>query len=189
MFFCSEITHTHKPLCFSLSPPLPLLLFSFSPHPRPRPRGCPFVYYPSCILSRVQVHLFQLTTMKEKRSSATNSYKSWLSFKSHLTDASEHKSSERANATVSPVKSTVFSTSSRFLDDDEYERPTVEEESTLRRVSGKVPWVAYTIAFVELCERFSFFGTAAVCESSSPRNSVLGSNYCSSCQLHPAASA
>jgi len=124
---------------------------------------------PRVFLSRVQVHLFHLTMMKEKRSSATNSYKSWLSFKSHQTDASGHKSPEHANATVSPVKSMVFSTSSRFLDDDEYERPTVEEESILRRVSGKVPWVAYTIAFVELCERFSFFGTAAVCESSSPR--------------------
>lgn len=127
--------------------------------------------------------------MKEKRSSATNSYKSWLSFKSHQTDASGHKSPEHANATVSPVKSMVFSTSSRFLDDDEYERPTVEEESILRRVSGKVPWVAYTIAFVELCERFSFFGTAAVCESSSPRVIQFWIlTWASSRQLHPTAS-
>lgn len=34
---------------------------------------------------------------------------------------------------------------------------------TLRRVSGQVPWTAYTIAFVELCERFSYYGTTAVC--------------------------
>ncbi|KAL4934667.1 putative MFS peptide transporter [Aspergillus undulatus] len=42
------------------------------------------------------------------------------------------------------------------------EYPTPEELSTLHRVSGKVRWTAYTIAFVELCERFSYFGTTAV---------------------------
>lgn len=46
---------------------------------------------------------------------------------------------------------------------DGRERPTEEEEHTLRRVSDKVPWTAYTIAFVELCERFSYYGTTAVC--------------------------
>lgn len=44
----------------------------------------------------------------------------------------------------------------------EYEKPTEEEMATLRRVSGKIPWAAYTIAFVELCERFSYYGTTAV---------------------------
>jgi POT family proton-dependent oligopeptide transporter len=34
---------------------------------------------------------------------------------------------------------------------------------TLRRVSGKIPWTAYTIALVEMCERFSYYGTTAVC--------------------------
>ncbi|KAL2001710.1 hypothetical protein VTN02DRAFT_1378 [Thermoascus thermophilus] len=47
-----------------------------------------------------------------------------------------------------------------FPDGREY--PTEEEERTLRRVSDKVPWTAYTIAFVELCERFSYYGTIAV---------------------------
>jgi len=40
--------------------------------------------------------------------------------------------------------------------------PTQEEARTLRRVCGKIPWVAWTIAFVELCERFSYYGTTAV---------------------------
>jgi POT family proton-dependent oligopeptide transporter len=48
--------------------------------------------------------------------------------------------------------------------------PPVEVESyiseddlkNLRRVSGKIPWVAFTIAFVELCERFSYYGTTVV---------------------------
>jgi POT family proton-dependent oligopeptide transporter len=26
-----------------------------------------------------------------------------------------------------------------------------------------VHWTAYTVAFVELCERFSYYGTTAVC--------------------------
>ncbi|CAG8084446.1 unnamed protein product [Penicillium salamii] len=40
--------------------------------------------------------------------------------------------------------------------------PTTDELANLRRVSGKIPWSAYTIAFVELCERFSYYGTTAV---------------------------
>lgn len=42
---------------------------------------------------------------------------------------------------------------------------TDEDLVNLRRVSGKIPWQAYTIAFVELCERFSYYGTTVVCES------------------------
>lgn len=41
--------------------------------------------------------------------------------------------------------------------------PSDEDLRTLRRVAGKVPWSAFTIAFVELCERFSYYGTTAVC--------------------------
>ncbi|KAG8630332.1 hypothetical protein KVT40_001951 [Elsinoe batatas] len=39
---------------------------------------------------------------------------------------------------------------------------TKEDLHTLRRVSGKLTWMAYTIAFVELCERFSYYGTTVV---------------------------
>lgn len=42
------------------------------------------------------------------------------------------------------------------------EEPTMEEMKTLRRVSGKIPWTAWTITFVEFCERFSYYGTTAV---------------------------
>lgn len=45
-------------------------------------------------------------------------------------------------------------------DDDEV---TDEDLRTLRRVSGKIPWTAFTVAFVELCERFSYYGTTVVC--------------------------
>ena len=51
----------------------------------------------------------------------------------------------------------------RGPDGEEY--PTAEEVNTLRRVCGTVPWSAYTIAFVELCERFSYYGTTQVCKS------------------------
>ncbi|KAF2271651.1 MFS peptide transporter-like protein Ptr2, partial [Westerdykella ornata] len=40
--------------------------------------------------------------------------------------------------------------------------PTEEELHTLRRVSGKIPWLVLTIAFVELVERMSYYGTIAV---------------------------
>lgn len=42
--------------------------------------------------------------------------------------------------------------------------PTKEELQTLRRTHGHVPFLLYTIAFVELCERFAYYGTTQVCE-------------------------
>lgn len=61
-----------------------------------------------------------------------------------------------------PTKESVRSASSTRNDD--FETPTEEELATLRRVSGQIPWTAFTVAFVELCERFSYYGTTAVCE-------------------------
>ncbi|KAF1934679.1 MFS peptide transporter [Clathrospora elynae] len=40
--------------------------------------------------------------------------------------------------------------------------PTQEELATLPRVPAKIPWKIYTIAFVELVERMSYYGTTAV---------------------------
>jgi hypothetical protein len=54
-------------------------------------------------------------------------------------------------------------------DSIEGEVPTEEEYHTLRRVPDKIPWRVYTIALVELCERFSYYGTTVVCESYSIR--------------------
>ncbi|KAJ5487344.1 hypothetical protein N7530_001644 [Penicillium desertorum] len=42
------------------------------------------------------------------------------------------------------------------------EDPNTDElhgPNALRRVSAPIPWVVYTVAFVELCERFSYYGT------------------------------
>ena len=48
--------------------------------------------------------------------------------------------------------------------EDGIEYPTAEEVETLRRIAGPVPWSAYTVAFVELCERFAYYGTTVVCK-------------------------
>ncbi|KAE9983941.1 hypothetical protein BLS_003346 [Venturia inaequalis] len=45
---------------------------------------------------------------------------------------------------------------------EEHEHISDDDLKNLRRVSGKIPWVAFTIAFVELCERFSYYGTTVV---------------------------
>ncbi|KAJ5960209.1 Major facilitator superfamily domain general substrate transporter [Penicillium vulpinum] len=42
------------------------------------------------------------------------------------------------------------------------EDPTTDElhgSNALRRVSAPIPWAVYTVAFVELCERFSYYGS------------------------------
>jgi POT family proton-dependent oligopeptide transporter len=50
----------------------------------------------------------------------------------------------------------------RSVTDSDDELPTEEELHTLRRVSGKIKWAMYTIAFVEACERFSYYGSAVL---------------------------
>lgn len=47
-------------------------------------------------------------------------------------------------------------------DSDDDTAPTEEELATLRRVPGRIPWICFTVAFVELCERFAYYGTTAV---------------------------
>ncbi|EEQ32041.1 peptide transporter ptr2 [Microsporum canis] len=43
------------------------------------------------------------------------------------------------------------------LEEDE-NTPTEEELATLRKVAGKLPWSAFLVAVVELCERFAYYG-------------------------------
>ncbi|KAJ5909212.1 hypothetical protein N7495_001894 [Penicillium taxi] len=58
------------------------------------------------------------------------------------------------------------------------EYPNEEELRSLRRITGKLPFVVYTIAFVELCERFSYYGTASVfvnfIQRPLPKGSITG---------------
>ncbi|KAL5338935.1 POT family-domain-containing protein [Aspergillus crustosus] len=58
----------------------------------------------------------------------------------------------------------------------EYVKPTDEELTTLRRVSGKIPWIMWTIAFVELCERFSYYGSSVLYTNFVNRPLPPGSN-------------
>lgn len=39
--------------------------------------------------------------------------------------------------------------------------------TALRRVAAPIPWSVYTVAFVELCERFSYYGSQIVCKYNS----------------------
>jgi len=45
------------------------------------------------------------------------------------------------------------------------EYPTKRDLETLRRIKGHISPIIYTIAFIELCERFAYYGTTAVCMS------------------------
>jgi len=69
---------------------------------------------------------------------------------------------ETAELAKGHARKAVSPTEASLTDIDEFEKPTEEEMATLRRVSGQIPWAAYTIAFVEMCERFSYYGTTAV---------------------------
>jgi POT family proton-dependent oligopeptide transporter len=77
----------------------------------------------------------------------------------------EHPQSALAQtkADVSEKRDSVgYNSGTELGSEGDFITPTDEEMHTLRRVSGKIPWAAYTIAFVELCERFSYYGTTAV---------------------------
>jgi POT family proton-dependent oligopeptide transporter len=64
---------------------------------------------------------------------------------------------------------------------DEDQHITEEDLATLRRISGKITWIAFTIAFVELCERFSYYGTTIVftnfIQQPLPRGSTTGAGH------------
>jgi hypothetical protein len=64
--------------------------------------------------------------------------------------------------------------------------PNEEDWATLPRVAGSIPWTAWTVASVEFVERFSYYGTSAVCMTYfffTPCNTTTDYPY--SCQLHP----
>ena len=71
--------------------------------------------------------------------------------------------------------------------------PTKEEMATLRRVPNKIPLKLYTIAFIEMCERFSYYGSTVVCKltKANAGGELLSSLYLKltrkSHQLYPAA--
>jgi hypothetical protein len=76
-----------------------------------------------------------------------------------------------ATAHVPPTEDKYMNDASDNVRDIEF--PTEEEMRDLRRVPGTIPWVTFTAAFVELCERFSYYGTTAVCEFKSDPSRIL----------------
>ena len=67
-----------------------------------------------------------------------------------------------AHTTELPVVVEGKPTLSEFPDLNEF--PSEEEIVSLRRVADKIPLRVYTVAFVELCERFSYYGTQILCK-------------------------
>ncbi|KAI0096090.1 POT family protein [Nemania sp. FL0031] len=69
---------------------------------------------------------------------------------------------------IDPEKGTAKSqaesveTGSQVVDLERYPPPTEEERKTLRKVYDTVPWTAWTLCFVELAERASYYGVKAV---------------------------
>ena len=77
-----------------------------------------------------------------------------------IEEAPAHINNEKAVAPVAPAAAR----DSIESDSINGEFPTEDELHHLRRVPDNIPWRVYTIAFVELCERFSYYGTTVVCK-------------------------
>ncbi|QDS75396.1 hypothetical protein FKW77_002916 [Venturia effusa] len=75
-------------------------------------------------------------------------------------DPQRHRGSD--NAKVSPKSKDKAVAQEDHCEDDVADEISAEELRTLRRVSDHIPIKAYTIAFVELTERLSFYGTVQV---------------------------
>lgn len=77
------------------------------------------------------------------------------------TEKGQHvQSAAKEGAAISHVGSEESSTD--IVDLDAYPPPTEEERKTLRKVYDTVPWTAWTLCFVELAERASYYGVKAV---------------------------
>lgn len=61
----------------------------------------------------------------------------------------------KPTAIIEKEQAPAYSSSHMSFEGDE---PTEEERRTLRKVSDKLPWSAFLVAMVELCERFTFYG-------------------------------
>jgi POT family proton-dependent oligopeptide transporter len=74
----------------------------------------------------------------------------------------------KGGTVVDPVPLASSDSNSSFDEGQSLVRPfpTEEEWATLPRVPGSIPWQAWTVAFVEFAERFSYYGTSAVCKLS-----------------------
>jgi POT family proton-dependent oligopeptide transporter len=67
------------------------------------------------------------------------------------------------NDTIFEKRESLSSTKGDLIGPNGEQYPTEQEWATLRRVYGKVDWMIYVIGVVEMCERFAYYGTTAVC--------------------------
>lgn len=81
--------------------------------------------------------------------------------KAHVPDAAIQGTEKELTAGRGSIDPGKFPPHDELSVEEEYEdTPTEEELRTLRRVSGKLKWAVWTIAFAELCERFSYYGSS-----------------------------
>jgi POT family proton-dependent oligopeptide transporter len=63
-----------------------------------------------------------------------------------------------------PEKSLVSASYNVYVGDEDPTEDELHGPNALRRISAPIPWAVYTVAFVELCERFSYYGTQVLCK-------------------------
>lgn len=82
-------------------------------------------------------------------------------------DVANNNTAVAAPSTSAALESTYDEKNSvHGVEDPSKPFPTEEEWATLPKVSGKIPWQAWTVAVCEFAERFSYYGTTAVCKLS-----------------------
>jgi POT family proton-dependent oligopeptide transporter len=69
-----------------------------------------------------------------------------------------HKSRDMTGGELSMEKLDIKHVPS--LDSDDIEEVTDEDRATLRKVPDALPWSAFLVAVVELCERFAYYGVS-----------------------------
>jgi hypothetical protein len=96
-----------------------------------------------------------------------------------LTDLSTERRvsvNEKAAHHVDRTKNAVAYSDTDVLDDGYPTEEELDGPNHLRRVSAPIPWAVYTVAFVELCERFSYYGTQVVCKFSPHQKHVISAS-------------
>jgi POT family proton-dependent oligopeptide transporter len=102
-----------------------------------------------------------------------------------IDEKTDHKLSLTPSIEEVPPASKEAGVSSAAYEDDhshlQRQFPSDDDFKHLRRIAGDIPWTAYTVAFVELCERFSYYGTTAVfvnfIQRPLPEGSTTGAGY------------
>lgn len=98
-----------------------------------------------------------------------------------IESAAIRESKLKAATEAAIQKDPILTTTSSLPSSKPSSSPTAADLATLRRIPDKIPWSVLTIAFVELCERFSYYGTTAVFTNfiqwPLPPGSTTGANY------------